>query len=256
MHHILLLSLLLIAASANPLAYAPVNQQAYANIAVRIVHTPDISPGSSGIIEIAILNPYAQPADNVTLTLTIYSYANSTVDMPVASLPASRLPSLNGSISRSYIVGTLSPGEGRTLNITVQTHAHTLHGSFFSQSTYFVSEVLSMTVNHTSIRFASRGVFSQSEWNIIVEEVDGHQSVNYTYLNVLGYQGIIPDTSFGVNTPAPFYLFYAAALLSVLFAISALILYTHEKRGHSEKRGDERGREAPQLWRSGEHKRR
>ena len=50
---------------------------------------------------------------------------------------------------------------------------------------------------------ASKGVFNQTQWSRILVQGTGTTYLNYSYLNgTLGYQGVLPDTSFTVNSPS------------------------------------------------------
>ena len=79
---------------------------------------------------------------------------------------------------------------------------------------------------------ASKGFFTEAEWKSIFVPVSGGVSqLNFTYLNeTLGFSGILPDVSFGVNTPSPTYLFFAAGSIAFIVGVAAVVSYFRERR--------------------------
>lgn len=219
------------------LASAPAygaTQQAQANMIVRSLQSPNISPGGQGSLTITLFNPYNQTMQQSHLTLSIYSFSSSTVHKGMSSIPPDSRPYfVNTGGQNATFTFTLVSGGVERFTLLIQTNYSTPHGTFFSQAVYTVSLYLSFLINGTHIRMGSKGVFTASEWNsIFPPDPAGGSYMNYTYLNrTLGYAGILPDISFGVNTASPLYLFIASGSLAAFFAVVAFVSYSrHAKR--------------------------
>ena len=227
---LLVLSLLL--GSLQPAVAGPANYQNYADRLLVVVKTPQLSPGQSGPIELKVLNPFNYTITNASVRLVIYSYATTDSDASVVSLPSSQRPSFIGGGTAAYRnLSSLGPLASVYLNFTVATTQSTRHGDFFNTGTYFVSTYLSFSLNGSTIRMASKGVFNQTQWSRILVQGTGTTYLNYSYLNgTLGYQGVLPDTSFTVNSPSPVYLLWITGGLAGVFAAFSYVLYRVEKK--------------------------
>lgn len=227
-----LVLLLLLLPCALPAARGADTNQYYANRIIGIVHTPQLSPGQAGRIEVEIFNPFNATMNSVTLNLSVYAYATTGVQLPLASIPSDERPQLGAGGTVAYAnTSTLAPLGALYVNFTVRTTSSTRHGDFFNVGTYFVSTNISFHIGAAAMRMASRGVFSQSEWSNILVQGPGTSFLNYTYLNgTLGYQGITPDTSFTVDSPSPVYLLWVTGSLAALFAAIAFILHRNGRR--------------------------
>lgn len=228
---VLFVLILLLLTAMLPVARGAVSSQYYANRIISVVSTPQLEPGGSGAIEIMLFNPYNFTISSISLKLSIYSYSSTNSHMAAASIPPSEEPVFGGSGLVAYRnITSLDSLQSSYLNFTVDTTSSTRHGDFFNVGTYYVSTYISFEHGNSTIRMASEGTFSSSQWNKILVNGSGGMSLNYTYLNgTLGYQGITPDTSFTVNTPSPLYLIWIAGGLGAFFAAAAYVLYRTEK---------------------------
>ncbi len=229
---VLLAAAALLLVSATPAAGSSGGYQQYANTVVTVIKTPQLAPGQSGPIEMKIFNPFNQSMTNASLRLSIYDYATTNSHLPVAGIPYSEQPALGPSGTAAFLnLTTLSPHSAMYANFTVNTTQSTMHGDFFDTGTYFVSTYLSFDLGGIALRMASKGFFSASEWSRILIQSSGSTYLNYTYLNgTLGFQGIIPDTSFTVNSPSPLYLLWITGGLASAFGAASFLMYRAEKR--------------------------
>lgn len=206
------------------------SQQQYANSLLQVVKTPELAPGQSGSIELMLTNPYNVTIGSLSLTLQIYAFSDTNGEVNVSGIPAADRPIFaGGGISAVIPIGPLAPGKAVYVNESIRTTAQTRHGDFFNVGSYFVSTLLQFNLSGATVMMASRGFFSQSEWNSILVQGNGVYSVNASYLQSLGFQGITPDTSFTVDTPSPLYLLWISAGLGVIFAAAAYAVYVNER---------------------------
>ena len=230
--------LLLLPAAIQQAAGTQANQY-YANRLLDVVSTPQLAPGGRGTLELAVSNPFNTTLDNLTLVLSVYAFSTGGGEVQLSSIPVSERPAIGGSgTSTQLLVPIMLPQTSVYFNITVSTTASTRHGDFFNPGTYFVSTYASFTASGQQIKMGSRGVFTAAEWSSILVQSSGGNYLNYTYLNgTLGYQGILPDTSFTVSTPSPVYLLWVAAGLSAFFAAAAFFVYRRgQLRGGRQSR--------------------
>ena len=221
-----------------PFASPAYGQQSFANGMIRSVSSPDIQPGQRGTLNVEVQNVFNSSITEVLLTLTVYAFVDgsSYVPVPSSSVPSSRLPYFIGTGQPAETLTAKSIGAGALHNFTFpfQTDYNTLHGTFFNEGAYMVSMSLTFLIVSTVYRMASKGYFSPAQWQKIYVQNGSSASLNYTYLNnTLGFAGILPDTSFGVNTPAPWSIFFASGVLAAGFAAAAALSF---RRTHRRKR--------------------
>ena len=233
---ILAVAALMLLSCIVPAALAAGSDQYYANRIITVVKTPDIAPGLNGRIEVGVFNPFNSTMNSVELRLSIYAYSTTSSETPIGSIPAGSRPHFSDGGKTAYDnFSSLPPSSTAYANFTVFTSQATRHGDFFSTGTYFVSTYISFDIEGVGMRMASKGVFNQSQWDNILVQGSGPAYLNYSYLNgTLGYQGITPDTSFGVNTPSPLFLLWITGGLAVFFAAVSFVLYRSEKRRASK----------------------
>jgi len=118
------------------------------------------------------------------------------------------------------------------------------HGSVFSQSSYFVRFWLRFTAdvsgNLTVFNMASRGFFTTAAWDRATNASATTpctppgcrgSSGNGVNLTMLGVDGILPDSAFGVKEPIPRWPFYLLIAFAVFFLILAFLFWTEENPG-------------------------
>lgn len=189
-------------------------------------------------------NPYDDPVCtmvNISLTVGIYRYATQEevrdVDSEFERPPAFE----NGEPEIVLAFEQLSLEETVRVDLTVTTEDDTPHGSYFSQSTYFVRLRLAFGFegNDTPVVLQSRGFFTQEQWDEMVS-FDADQSiVNMTYMESLGVDGLIPDSSFGIKIPIPRWplgLLIGGCCLAAFMALYHFVLDNPGKYPSLEKR--------------------
>ena len=210
-------------------------QQSAANSVVRSVSSPDFQPGQGGTITVEVSNPFNTSMADITMTLSIYAFVQGTVYTATSSIPVAQRPYFIGSgiTEETLYFSSLSAVRTHNFSYAIQTNYTTPHGSFFSEGTYLVSMSILFLIGQTPYRMASKGYFSTTQWQKILVQNGSYSSLNYTYLNrTLGFAGILPDTSFGVNTAAPWSLFFASGILAAVLAAAGAISFrkTHRRR--------------------------
>jgi len=182
----------------------------YANNFFGGFKTPTVAPGQTVDFSFNLTNPYNNSnaiMQNVTLVIGIYMYATQekaeavTDSFPHPPLIQGTTTEWKGNLSDIWP----GPDNATRIELPIHTTKKTPHGSYFSQSTYFVRFNLTFNFpnNSTEVVLKSRGCFSESDWNTIVSFEGDQPIVNTTYLNSLGVDGIIPDSSFGIKIPIP-----------------------------------------------------
>jgi hypothetical protein len=190
--------------------------------------TPTVSPGQTVNFAFNITNHYPGPHDkmtNIKLTVGIYEYATQDTAREVNSsfknppLIKGLAPQLNFTLEDMLVNETVS------MELAVNTSEKTPHGSYFSQSTYFVRFRLNFTLegNTTPVVLQSKGFFSDAQWSRMVNLTAGQDIVNTTYMKSLGVDGLIPDSSFGIKVPIP--RWPLAVLIVACVGVSLLALY-------------------------------
>lgn len=190
--------------------------------------TPTVSPGKTVDFAFNLTNPYDHTLatmTHITLTVGIYEYAtqdtarevNSTFKNP--PLIRGLAPQLN------FTVENLTIDKSVRIELPINTSEKTPHGSYFSQSTYFVRFRLTFNLegNTTLVVLQSKGFFTEAQWSRMVSFTPGQDIVNTTYMKSLGVDGLIPDSSFGIKVPIP--RWPLAALIVACAGVSLLALY-------------------------------
>jgi hypothetical protein len=215
------------------------------NKLISVQASPELAPGDSGPFQFYFNSSYTEPMINVTLTANIYRYATIEESIPVDSSWPYAYPKIaeTGTRDWSWTSPRVDPGTSRLLNFTIVTAADSRdmpHGSIFSQSSYFVRFSVifegNVTGTLTAFHFASRGYFTDALWNQAI-------SANATNpctppscrgdvnLTVLGVDGIVPDSAFGVKEPIPRWPFYLLIALAAFFLVLAFLFWVEENPG-------------------------
>ncbi len=198
-------------------------------------HTPVIVPGNSGTFSLSINNPdpfnMTSNMENVRLNVSIYQYGTLEESrmIPDISLP----PFIVEAGSTDYMLSNLTiiPGGQHDVSFTISTQRSTPHGSSFSQSTYFVRFWLEFEYEGQNYTMVSRGYFTDEQWYQLTETESGTGNVNQTYLGELGFDGLIPDSSFAVKQPIPFWPFYLLICVTIFIGILAVCFYILDNPG-------------------------
>ena len=180
----------------------------YANNIFSGFVTPTVAPGDSLTFEFNLTNPYddlSAVMHNTILTVGIYRYATqeevSDVNDDFENPPLFD----NGDPEIAIDLDVIDVGETERISLDISTERSTPHGSYFMQSTYFVRLSLEFNFegNDTTVVLKSKGFFTDEEWDRMVSFSPEDSIVNVTYMNELGVDGLIPDSSFGLKIPIP-----------------------------------------------------
>ncbi len=203
-----LLSFMLLSAGVASADITDPGAPKYTNSIMSAFVTPVIEPDETAEVSLNVTNPYDGPNStmvNATLVVGVYWYATQDADEPItAEFPDP--PSINGNGTQDTIeLGTMVANHTERVYLSIETTKDTPHGSFFSQSTYFLRFSLTFQFigNSTLVVLKSRGCFAESQWDSIVSFESDTPIVNRTYLESLGVDGLLPDSSFGIKVPIP-----------------------------------------------------
>jgi len=200
----------------------------YANNILGGFITPTVSPGETVYFSFNVTNPYDNESavmQNANLTLGIYEYATQEKNADVDS-DFKHPPSIDGQgTTVAYNLSEIAVGETVRVELAIDTSKKTPHGSYFSQSTYFMRFMLTFNFpgNTTTVLLQSRGFFTDEQWDHMVSFSGNESIVNTTYMHSLGVDGLLPDSSFGIKIPIPRWPLYV--LIAVICGITFLAGY-------------------------------
>ncbi len=235
----------------------------YANRVMSDFIMPVIRPGETARISFNVSNPYNEASAvmvNATLSVGIYWYATTETDEPVTDAFPNP-PSINGNGTEETVsLGRLDLNSTKRVNLAVETAKRTPHGSFFSQSTYFIRFKMSFNfeLNSTTVLLQSRGYFTEAQWSELVSFDAGQPIVDTAYLKSLGVDGLLPDSSFGIKVPIPRWplgLLIAACVALCLGALYSFVMDNPGKYPRLEKRFYYLRGKLGESWRQLKHRR-
>lgn len=220
-----------------PLAQAQsIEEPRFVNKFLGDFSTPSIVPGHRGTFSLTVNHPDAvnltSPMENVSLSISIYQYATLEESLPVSSIDnPPGIVEADNQPDMTVNCGNIQPGSDFPVTFTIDTQKNTPHGSYFSQSTYFVRFILTFTYDNQNYTMASRGHFNDTQWIHLTETETGAGEINQTYLAELGYDGIIPDSAFSLKIPIPKWPFYGLVGLTGLVGFMAFASYVLDNPG-------------------------
>jgi len=198
--------------------------------------TPTVSPGETVFFAFNMTNPYDEESatmENAVLTIGIYMYATQETSKEVNS-SFKNPPSINQQgIEISQDPLDIAPGETVRIDLEIDTSKKTPHGSYFSQSTYFMRFKLTFnfTANSTQVLLQSRGFFSNEQWEHLISYSGNESIVNTTYMHSLGVDGLLPDSSFGIKVPIPRWPLYLLIATICVVTFSATYYFVLDNPG-------------------------
>jgi len=216
----------------------------YANKILGDFVTPTVAPGKIVHFSFNVSNPYDNVSAAMTivsLTVGIYRYATQETTRDVDD-DFSRPPLIDGESTEVKIgLPDLEMGDSTRIYLDIETSKKTPHGSYFSQSTYFVRFKLEFNFvgNATPVVLKSRGWFTDEQWDDMVSFESGQSIVNMTYMKALGIDGLIPDSSFGLKLPIPRWplaLLIAGCVIAAFMALYYFVLDNPGKYPSLEQR--------------------
>jgi hypothetical protein len=224
----LALSLLMVTSAFASADIPDPGSPTYTNRMLNGFVTPTVSPGELVKFSFNITNTYDDPSaimQGAVLTMGVYRYSTQEVTLDVNS-SFKNPPKIDGvGTEESRQMNPLYPGETVRVNVDIETSTHTPHGSYFSQSTYFMRFKLTFHLgsNITPILLQSKGYFTDEQWNTMVSFSADQSIVNTTYMHDLGVNGLLPDSAFGIKVPIP--KWPLGVLIGVICGLCFLALY-------------------------------
>ncbi len=221
------MSVLLVAPAHASADIALPGSPKYANNMLSDFVTPTVSPGKTVFFSFDLSNPYDDESSSMEspeLTVGIYKYATQEKRRDVDS-DFKNPPRIEGQgTDISYNLSTIAYNQTVRIEMDIDTSKSTPHGSYFSQSTYFVRFKLTFHFpgNTSQVMLQSRGFFTDDQWDSMVSFSGNESIVNTTYMHSLGVDGLLPDSSFGIKIPIPRWPLYllVAAICGTLFTAS------------------------------------
>lgn len=233
---------------AYPVAAEDFGDVGKVNRLIGVIETPQLAPGESGVFRFEFNLTYTEPIENTTLRAEIYGYATIEEAIPVDSNWSYLYPRIAEALGANprevvWDLGTVAAGSSGSLNFTVLTAADAdamPHGTVFSQATYFVRFRLDFNGTVGGVRTAfvmkSLGHFAPGAWEAATNATNTtpcsppwcRANVNLT---MLGVDGILPDSSFGVKEPIPIWPFYALVVGAAFFLVLAFLFWVEENPG-------------------------
>ena len=199
----------LILGSIIPTAMGDITDPEHTNQMLTDISTPVLEPGESGRLTFTITSPSSANVtmENITLEVEIYIYKATDILQETSEIGSPPLFKDTESLVMMKDLGPLDSGESEMLAFDIQTTKDTPNGEYFSQGEYFVKFILHFDVGNASYTLASRGHFSNDEWGALTNSGPDGRQFNQTYLESMGYDGLITETSFAVLKPVPWWPF-------------------------------------------------
>ncbi|MEE9151338.1 MAG: hypothetical protein V3U20_05835 [Thermoplasmata archaeon] len=186
------------------------------------IKTPELKPGESGTFRLTFENRYDEDINNVTLTVSSYACATSYFYKEIGDVE--NPPKINNEgIEHAFSLQSIGNDTLVYVNFTFNSSPDT------TQGTYFVRFQLNFEYNNTAYIMKSRGYFTDKEWENATAQADESDSGRVD-IELLGVDGIIPDSSFKVWDPIPLWPLYVCIIpLIVMLSILAVLFYAQEE---------------------------
>jgi len=242
----LFIAFLLVLVAAPPTAAQGFGEVGRVNKLISVIDTPQLAPGEGGVFRFTFNSTYNEPIVDVTVRAEIYMYATIEEAIPVDgdwSFPYPQIAESPGQRAHTWPLGNVSARTAFALNFTVLTAPDSRdmpHGSVFSQATYFVRFRVEFEGNVsgtlTPFVMASPGHFTAAQWEAARNLTNTNPCVapwcrGNVNLTILGVDGIVPDSSFGVKEPIPQWPFYVLVAAAALFLVFAFLFWVEENPG-------------------------
>lgn len=157
--------------------------------------SPELTPGSSGPLQVELSNPLKAAWTQTDLTFQVYGYSGpdgngSTVpgDAWAATLS---LPSGATGSEANLTLTSLAPGASQSWTLTVHAPATS------PSTTYLIRDQLTFVANGSAYVLESRGYFSNALWAAASVATNGTPTLNLT---LLGVSGVTPETAVPVSS--------------------------------------------------------
>jgi hypothetical protein len=181
-----------------------------------------IKPGDSGILRFTVENRYEEVMTNITLTVGVYACTTSYSYIDIADVKYP--PTINGEKIENIIdIQNIESDNLTYINITIKSFQDT------TQGTFFIRFQLNFNYNNTVYIMRSRGYFTEEEWETAISQAD-EDDPGKVDIDILGIDGIIPDTSFKIQDPIPQWPLYVCFIpFIVMLGILAILFYAQEE---------------------------
>ena len=205
--------------------------------------TPQLEPGQEGDFSLDVHNRYGYSLDNVVIIAEIYHRADIDESESLDQISSNERPlvrelcwnrdevencvATDDSRKATFKIGTIASNETILLEFEIVSKEDTKEG------TYFVRFSMNFDYNSTSRVMQSRGHWNMEQWEDATTNVTEGSPGNIN-LDVLGVDGIIPDSSFGIKKPIPQWPLYVLVTLTIVFAGLSVIFYLEEEGTYPE----------------------
>jgi len=205
--------------------------------------TPQLEPGQEGDFTLDVHNRYGYSLDNVVIIAEIYHRADIDESESLDRISSNERPFVRETCwnqdevencvetadarKATFNIGTIASNETILLEFEIVSKEDTKEG------TYFVRFSMNFDYNSTSRVMQSRGHWSMEQWENATTNVTEGSPGNIN-LDVLGVDGIIPDSSFGIKKPIPQWPLYVLITLTIVFAGLSVIFYLEEEGTYPE----------------------
>ena len=205
--------------------------------------TPQLEPGQEGDFSLDVHNRYGYSLDNVVIIAEIYHRADIDESESLDQISSNERPFVRETCwnqdevencvetadvrNATFNIGTIASNETILLEFEIISKEDTKEGTFF------VRFSMNFDYNSTSRVMQSRGHWSMEQWENATTNVTEGSPGNIN-LDVLGVDGIIPDSSFGVKKPIPQWPLYVLITLTIVFAGLSVIFYLEEEGTYPE----------------------
>lgn len=205
--------------------------------------TPQLEPGQEGDFSLDVHNRYGYSLDNTVIIAEIYHRADIDESESLDQISSNERPFVRETCwnqdevencveaadarKATFNIGTIASNETILLEFEIVSKEDTKEG------TYFVRFSMNFDYNSTSRVMQSRGHWSMEQWKNATTNVTVGSPGNIN-LDVLGVDGIIPDSSFGIKKPIPQWPLYVLITLTLVFAGLSVIFYLEEEGTYPE----------------------
>ena len=207
--------------------------------------TSTIEQGGTGELKFNITNRYDFSEDNtisnVTLEVTLYDYTTLETHKSIDDIDkaprivsgSSALLSIEGPWSAIFYWPAILENETVDVKLKIKSYLDTPEGR------YGVRMHLNFSFNGTYFDMRSWGHFTQEQLEAAQESITDLKEpyedkfiVGQLDLNILGVDGIIPDTTIRVLNPFPIWPFYVITGLAGFCIVLAVIFYLMDEKGY------------------------
>lgn len=220
---------------------------------ISIIKTPQIKQGEEGKLEFRIMNPYPLVMSNVKLTAEIYHYVENSWFTERKSCKIGEVgfppPKFIDTLSTTIGWNEISSDSTENVSLLINSPQEAEEGTFF------IRFRLEFDYNNTRYLMKSIGCFTKEEWDAATKNNLYFGGVN---ISMLGVDGIIPETTFGVKCPMPLWPLYILIVITAFLGIVAvrsymkpreIIEHLDDELVLTEKKMDELEKEKPRNYR-------